>query len=192
MKINLRKAAVVQQQIQEEIKRIGSEKTAITVSLYDADLDSKVEAQFNKYIVNNQRVSRLMDANRFLRAVVARKNAEVGIMDYLAEDAMLSGFETRLRGMSELTPRIGAEAQKREIESRISTITSERNLYGRNEHNIEVNVVTEKFVEDAKAELEQVRRRRRKIKDEMVSINVRTEIDVPEQVGQVLVELGLD
>lgn len=192
MKINLRKAAVVQQQIQEEIKRIGSEKTAITVSLYDTDISAKTDTQFNKYLLNNQRVSRLMDANRFLRAVVARKNAEVGIMDYLAEDAMLSGFETRLRGMSELTPRIGEEAQKREIESRIATITSERNLYGRNEHNIEVNVVTEQFVNDAKTELEQVRRRRRKIKDEMVSVNVRTEIDVPEQVAQVLTELGLD
>lgn len=192
MKINLRKAAVVQQQIQEEIKRIGSEKTAITVSLYDTDVESKLNTQFNKYIVNNQRVSRLMDANRFLRATVARKNAEVGIMDYLAEDAMLSAFETRLRGMAELTPRISEEAQKREIESRISTIASERNIYGRNEHNIEVNVVTEQFVNDAKAELEQVRRRRRKIKDEMVSINVRTEIDVPEQVALVLTELGLD
>ena len=192
MKINLRKAAVVQQQIQEEIKRIGSEKTAITVSLYDTDVESKLNTQFNKYIVTNQRVSRLMDANRFLRATVARKNAEVGIMDYLAEDAMLSAFETRLRSMSELTPRISEEAQKREIESRISTIASERNIYGRNEHNIEVNVVTEQFVEDAKTELEQVRRRRRKIKDEMVSVNVRTEIDVPEQVALVLTELGLD
>lgn len=192
MKINLRKAAVVQQQIQEEIKRIGNEKTSITVSLYDTDIESKINNQFSKYVVNNQRVSRLMDANRFLRATVARKNAEVGIMDYLAEDAMLSGFETRLRGMAEQTPRIGEEAQKREIESRIATITSERNLYGRNEHNIEVNVVTDKFVEDANSELEQVRRRRRKIKDEMVSINVRTEIDVPEQVALVLTELGLD
>lgn len=192
MKINLRKAAVVQQQIQEEIKRIGSEKTSITVSLYDTEINAKIDAQFVKYHGTNQRVSRLMDANRFLRATVARKNAEVGIMDYLAEDAMLSGFETRLRGMSELTPRISEEAQKREIESRIATITSERNLYGRNEHNIEVNVVTDKFVEDAKTELEQVRRRRRKIKDEMVSINVRTEIDVPEQVALVLTELGLD
>lgn len=192
MKINLRKAAVVQQQIQEEIKRIGNEKTSVTVSLYDTDIESKINNQFSKYVVNNQRVSRLMDANRFLRATVARKNAEVGIMDYLAEDAMLSGFETRLRGMAEQTPRIGEEAQKREIESRIATITSERNLYGRNEHNIEVNVVTDKFVEDAKSELEQVRRRRRKIKDEMVSINVRTEIDVPEQVALVLTELGLD
>ena len=192
MKINLRKAAVVQQQIQEEIKRIGSEKTAITVSLYDTDVESKLNTQFNKYIVTNQRVSRLMDANRFLRATVARKNAEVGIMDYLAEDAMLSAFETRLRGMAELTPRISEEAQKREIESRISTIASERNIYGRNEHNIEVNVVTEQFVNDANAELEQVRRRRRKIKDEMVSVNVRTEIDIPEQVALVLTELGLD
>ena len=66
MKINLRKAAVVQQQIQEEIKRIGSEKTAITVSLYDTDIGAKTDAQFNKYLLNNQRVSRLMDANRFL------------------------------------------------------------------------------------------------------------------------------
>lgn len=192
MKINLRKAAVVQQQIQEEVKRIGSEKSSITVSLYDTDISAKITAQAEKYKLNTQRVSRLLDVNRFLRDVVARKNAETGIVGYLAEDAMLSTFETRLRGMTELQTSISQTALEKEIASRIATITSERNLYGRNEHNIEVNVIDESFVESAKQELEQVRRRRRKIKDEMVSINVRTEIDVPEQVALVLIELGLD
>jgi hypothetical protein len=192
MKINLRKAAVVQQQIQEEVKRIGSEKSSITVSLYDTDISARIAAQAEKYKLNNQRVSRLLDVNRFLRDVVARKNAEAGIVGYLAEDAMLSTFETRLRGMTELQTSISQTALEKEIASRIATITSERNLYGRNEHNIDVNVIDEAFVESAKQELEQVRRRRRKIKDEMVSINVRTEIDVPEQVALVLTELGLD
>lgn len=192
MKINLRKAAVVQQQIQEEVKRISNEKTTVTVSLYDTDIGAKITAQAEKYKLNNQRVSRLLDTNRFLREMVARKNAETGIVGYLAEDAMLSTFEARLRGMSELDTSISQTALEKEIASRIATITSERNLYGRNEHNIEVNVMDESFVNAAKQELEQVRRRRRKIKDEMVSINVRTEIDVPEQVALVLAELGLD
>jgi hypothetical protein len=64
-------------------------------------------------------------------------------------------------------------------------------LYGR-DYTVDVAVVPAEAVAESKKELETIRRRRRKIKDEMVSINVRTEIEVPEQVALVLTELGLD
>jgi hypothetical protein len=64
-------------------------------------------------------------------------------------------------------------------------------IYGR-DYSVDVNVVPAESVTEAKTELETIRRRRRKIKDEMVTINVRTEFEVPEQVALVLTELGLD
>ena len=191
MKINLRKASVVQQTIQDEIKRLGTESYTLKVSLFETDIEARLNEQLAKVRENHAHAGRLMSANRFLRAVVARKNAEVGITDYLAEEAMLGAAETRLKSFSEATVRQALSSLVAEIESRRTPGTDRSSIYGR-EYTVDVNVVPGEAVAEAKKELETIRRRRRKIKDEMVSINVRTEFEVPEQVALVLTELGLD
>jgi len=193
MKINLRKASVVQQTILDEVKRIGTEKTSVTLSLFETNIVSKLDEQLAVVVATNQRVGRLLEANRFLRATVARKNAEVGIADYLAEESYLASAEARLKALSELTPRQEATSLQAEIDARKTSKEGERvNIYGRTEYNVEVNVVPVEVIAKAKTELEGIRKRRRKIKDEMVALNVRTEFEVPEQVALVLSELGLD
>ena len=192
MKINLRKASVVQQTITDEIKRLGTESTSIKVSLFETNVTALLDEQLKKVQENHAHAGRLMSANRFLRAIVARKNAEVGIADYLAEEAMLASAETRLKSFSDAVVRPSLTALQAEIESRKASGANERaSIYGR-EYSVDVNVVPAESIATAKTELEGIRRRRRKIKDEMVSINVRTEIEVPEQVALVLTELGLD
>lgn len=193
MKINLRKAAVVQQTILDEIKRIGTEKTSVSVSLFEANIEGKLDEQLTKVVDTNRKVGRLLEANRFLRANVARKNAEVGIADYLAEESYLASAEARLKALSEVDARQQLTSLQQEIDARKSSKESERmSIYGRSEYSVEVNVVPVEVIVKAKTELEGIRKRRRKIKDEMVALNVRTEIEVPEQVALVLTELGLD
>lgn len=191
MKINLRKASVVQQTIIDELKRLGTESTSLKVSLFETNVQALLDEQMVKVRENHSHAGRLMNANRFLRAIVARKNAEVGISDYLAEEAMLASVESRLKIYSEVGVRQNLEALGAEIESRKTSGGERASIYGR-EYTIDVNVVPAETVAEAKKELETIRRRRRKIKDEMVSINVRTEFEVPEQVALVLTELGLD
>ena len=191
MKINLRKASVVQQTIIDEIKRLGNEKTTVSVSLFADNVANLLNVQLEKVIANNQRVGRLLDANRYLRATVAKKNAEVGITDYLAEDACLASAESRVRQITELEVRPDLTALEKEIQARSANTGNERSIYGR-DYNIEVNVALPETVAEAKAELARIQRRRRKIKDEMVTINVRTEFEVAEQVALVLTDLGLD
>jgi hypothetical protein len=192
MRINLRKASVVQQTIQDEIKRLGIESNTLKVSLFETDIEARLDEQLARVRENHGKAGRLLNANRLLRSNVARKNAEVGITDYLAEEAMLASAEARLKAFSEAEVRPNLEALKAEIESRKANSNNERvSIYGR-DYSVDVNVVPADAVETAKKELEGIRKRRRKIKDEMVSINVRTEFEVPEQVALVLTELGLD
>jgi hypothetical protein len=191
MKINLRKASVVQQTILDEIKRLGTESTSIKVSLFETNITTILDEQLVKVRENHSRAGRLMNANRLLRSNVARKNAEVGITDYLAEEAMLASMESRLKSYTEAGVRQNAESLAAEIESRKTPGSERTSIYGR-DYSLDVNVVPAETIAEAKAELETIRRRRRKIKDEMVSINVRTEFEVPEQVALVLTELGLD
>lgn len=192
MKLNLRKARVVQQIIQDEIKRIGAEKTSISVSLYDTEVQLTLDSQLDKIIETNARVGQLMDALRFIRATTARKNAEFNIVDYLAEDVMLSAAESRLETIANLVPRPYLTSLAAEFAARKENKDAERSMFGRDNYSVEVNVVTKEVIEQARVELEQVIRRRRKIKEEMVVINVRNDFEVPEQVAQVLASLGLD
>jgi hypothetical protein len=192
MKINLRKASVVQQTIIDEIKRLGTESTTLKVSLFETDIQARLDEQMEKVRANHAHAGRLMHANQFLRAIVARKNAEVGITDYLAEEAMLASAEARVKSFSESEVRPNLDSLRSEIESRKANSNNERvSLYGR-DYSVDVNVVVAEAIAEAKKELETIRRRRRKIKDEMVTINVRTEFEVAEQVALVLTELGLD
>ena len=193
MQINLRKAAVVQQIIQDEIKRIGQEDTKIRVSLFEENIQARLDEQSNKVIATAQRVGRLMEANRYFRATVAKKNAEFGIADYLAEDAMLAAMEQRISALAETEARPELDVLQREISARREQKEEKVSIYGGSrDYEVSVNVLTKTLIDGAKNELENVRRRRRKIKDEMVSINVRNEFEVPEQIASVLAELGLD
>lgn len=191
MNINLRKASVVQQTIQDEIKQLGTEKHTLSISLYETDLAGRLDEQLLKLRANNQKVGRLLEANRFFRATVARKNAEVGIADYLAEEAMLAAAEHRVKTIVDLEVRPDLTVLAQEIAARKENKDSSRNLYGQT-YELTVNVATQELVDEAKRSLETIRKRRRKIKDEMVSVNVRTEFEVPEQIALVLTELGLD
>lgn len=193
MQINLRKAAVVQQIIQDEIKRLGQEDTKIRVSLFDENVQARLDEQAGKVIATAQRVGRLMEANRYFRATLARKNAEHGIADYLAEDAMLAAMEQRVTALTEVEARPDLEVLKKEIAARQAQKDEKVSIYGATrEYEVSVNVLPQNLIDSAKGELENVRRRRRKIKDEMVTINVKHEFEVPEQIASVLVELGLD
>ena len=194
MKINLRKASVVQDQIQAELKLLGSEKTEITISIFDIDVADKLDAQLTKVRETNQRVGRLLEANFYLRATVAQKNAEAGITGYLAEDAMLAAAEARTRAVTELEVRPSLDSLTQEMEARRASATAvdRTSIYGGRSYDMSVNVATQAYIDEARRSLETIRRRRRKIKDEMVTINVRTEFEVPEQVALVLTELGLD
>jgi len=193
MQINLRKAAVVQQIIQDEVKRIGQEDTKIRVSLFEENIQARLDEQSNKVIATAQRVGRLMEANRYFRATVAKKNAEFGIADYLAEDAMLAAMEQRISALAETEARPELDVLQREIFARREQKEEKVSIYGGSrDYEVSVNVLPKTLIDGAKNELENVRRRRRKIKDEMVSINVRNEFEVPEQIASVLTELGLD
>ena len=109
----------------------------------------------------------------------------------LAEDAFLASAESRVRQIAELEVRPDLTALEKEIQARSANTGNERSIYGR-DYNIEVHVAMPETVAEAKAELARIQKRRRKIKDEMVTINVRTEFEVAEQVALVLTDLGLD
>lgn len=194
MKINLRKAAAVQQIIADEIKRIGTENTTVTVSLFDDNFTAHLDEQSNRVVATAQRVARLMETARYFRGVLARKNAEHGISEYLAEDAMLAQMELRVSEIAQLTPRPSADTLQKEFEARRASRDDKTAAFfvRGSEYEITINAVSVEVIAAAKSELEKLRRRRRKLQDEMITINIRNEIEVPEQIATVLTELGLD
>ena len=106
---------------------------------------------------------------------------------------MLAAMEQRITTLVEADARPELDVLQREIAARRENKDEKVSIYGGSrEYEISVNVLPKGIIEGAKGELDNVRRRRRKIKDEMVTINVRNEFEVPEQIASVLIELGLD
>jgi len=66
MKINLRKASVVQQTILDEIKRLGTESNTLKVSLFETDIEARLNEQLARVRENHGKAGRLLNANKFL------------------------------------------------------------------------------------------------------------------------------
>lgn len=190
MRINLRKAAVVQQAIQDELKRDRDEATALRVSVFDNEVKFTLDAQVQKIEENLARTERLLKALYTLRQIVARKNAESGITDGLAEEAHLSARESQLNELAKADVRPNETTLVAELMERRTGKTE--SLYGGRDFTVPVPVMPQAMQDRLKKDLAQIRRLRRRIRDDMVSINVKTEVEVPEEVSRVLTELGLD
>lgn len=188
MRINLRKAAAVQQAIQDEVKRINVDHET-RVSFFDGGAKFTLAAHFERFAAEQSRRERLLVALYTLRQIVARKNAEAGITDRLAEEAHLAALESSLAAISRCEPQPDLELLGRELQARREG--KEESYGGRNYHMM-VSALPADYIKNTEAHLANIRRTRRRIRDEMVSVNVKTEVEVPSEVSTVLVELGLD
>lgn len=190
MKINLRKAAVIQQALQDELKRERNDSTDLRISVFDADIKTTLDAHQRRIQENLARTDRLLKALYTLRQIVARANAEAGITDRLAEEAHLAAREAALAALVRAEVRPNESTLMAELQERRSSKTD--SIYSGRDYSMSVPILTESLQNSFKGDMDAVRRLRRRLRDDMVTINVKTEIEVPEEVSQVLTELGLD
>lgn len=190
MKINLRKASALINEIRNAAKEIDV-SVSHAVNIYD-DGYARILVEARSRALNDfNRRTRLDQAVAELRSLVGRANATAGISDMLAEDAYLESLEGRLKSMVASEAREDSATVDRLIQAkRTSAEKSERSLYGF-EGSLKLNLLDAKDIEDFENKLKLVRKQRRELKDRTVELNVRTEIEVPSDVETVLREEGL-
>jgi ATP/maltotriose-dependent transcriptional regulator MalT len=191
MKITLRKASALQTAIQEAVKNID---VTVKVELNEFENAETALATANaKLIKNDQRRTALTKVLYVIRAQVGTANAECGINERLAKAAYVD------KRIGQLTALVGSEAVQDSmvvINGKIEKLktdkseTSRRSLYGYSD-TVGTGVLAQAQVDAFKAEQLTLKKDKQKLNDEVLELNVRTEIVVSDEAVAVLTQEGL-
>jgi hypothetical protein len=191
MKITLRKASALQNAIQEAVKNID-----ITVKV---ELNEFEDARIamgkanDKLISADQRRTALTKVLYVVRAQVGTANAESGINERLAKAAYVDkriGQLTGLIGSDAVQDSIAVIEGKLEKLKAPESANSRRSLYGYSD-TVGTGVLSQAQVDAFKAEQLALKKDKQKLNDEVLELNVRTEIALSDETVAVLTSEGL-
>jgi hypothetical protein len=189
MNITLRKANAVQNSIQEAIKSI---KTDLTIEINEfQDPAVELKKANDAVFAADARRQKLLLALYNIRGLVGTANAGSGIDLNLAKAAFIDKRVVQLEeiakavAMTELTVITGKldKIRNRKEESRAS-------LYGRDD-TVSTSVLVQEQIDQAKNEIKNLKKQKQKLNDEILELNIKTEIPLSEDVVATLQSEGL-
>ena len=191
MKITLRKASALQTAIQEAVKNI---EVTVKVELNEFENAEVALTNANAKLVNSdQRRTALTKVLYVVRAQVGTANAECGINERLAKAAYVD------KRIGQLTALVSSEAVQDNmlvINGKVEKLkadkgeNSRRSLYGYSD-TVSTGVLTQAQVDAFKAEQLALKKDKQKLNDEVLELNVRTEIALSDETVAVLTSEGL-
>ncbi len=190
MNISLRKSSAIQNGINDAIKSIKIEASLELNEFQDvvAELKKANDALFT----NDSRRQRLLLALYNIRGLVGTANAQSGIDLKLATAAFI---EKRIVQLDELA-KLSAVTELAVINGKLDKIrndkseTSRSRIYGYSD-TVSTTVVSQEQIDQIKAEIQNLKKQKQKLNDEILELNIRTEIPLSEDVVKTLTEEGL-
>ena len=190
MKITLRKASAVQNAIQETVKSV---EVKVQVTLNEFEDVSVALASANAVTVSNdQRRAALTACLYDIRSLVGSANTLTGINDRLAKSAYI---DKRIGQLTGLTSADAVQESLAVVTGKVDKLkvpdtTGRRSLYGYND-TVTTGVLSSEQVASYKAQILDLKKQKQKLTDEILELNVRTEIDLPAEVVTALTAEGL-
>jgi len=189
MNISLRKANAIQNGINDLI-RVIEIKTEIEINEFQ-DASLELQKANNTLFVNDSRRQKLLLSLYNIRGLVGTANANSGIDLKLATaafvDKRISQLEdlAKIRPVTELSVILGKldKIRNRKEESRSS-------LYGR-EDVVSTTVISSEQLDQIRAEIRNLKKQKQKLNDEILELNIKTEIPLSEEVVNTLTAEGL-
>jgi hypothetical protein len=189
MEITLRKANAVQNSINEAIRSIKIE-TSIELNEFQ-DVTAELQAANDLLLSNDTRRQKLLLSLYNIRGLVGTANANSGIDLALAKAAFIDKRIAQLNEIAEakavtsitvLTGKLD-KIRNRKEESRA-------NLYGRDD-TVSTGIVGAEQIAQAKTEINNLKKQKQKLNDEVLELNIKTEIPISEDVVATLQAEGL-
>jgi hypothetical protein len=181
MKLTLRKANAIQAAINEMIKGLDL-STSVTLNEFE-DVQEQIDAVRNRFWTHSATRNKLTMALYEIRAKVAQANAASGINDHLANVAYLEkqiSHNTMLAGK-------GAQTALRVLNGQVKKLSEvKEDIYGRSSRDVTTSIFTDEEVEDFKHNAAEFKRQKQRIQDELLELNVQTEIELDEETARFL------
>ena len=185
MNITLRKANAVQHSITEAIKNI---KIDLTVEINEFQSVEDVITKANSTLVeNDSRRQKLTMALYNIRALVGTANSASGIDTALAKAAFIDKRIGQLEELAKATEIMALDVIKGKLDKiRNDKSESTRSrIYGYSD-TVTTGVLSLEQIAQAKGEVLSLKKQKQKINDEVLELNIKTEIPLTEDVVAVL------
>ena len=190
MNITLRKANAVQNTINEAIRGI---KITTNIELNEfQNVETELKKANDTLVANDGRRQKLLLALYNIRGLVGTANAASGIDLALAKAAFIDKRIAQLQeladgqAVTDLTVINGKLEKIRNDKSE----NSRRSLYGYND-TVSTSVLGQNQIDDAKAEIKNLKKQKQKLNDEVLELNIKTEIPLSDDVVATLTAEGL-
>lgn len=189
MNITLRKANAIQASINDAIKGIKVE-TVVAINEFQ-DPAVELKKANDALFANDARRQKLLLALYNIRGLVGTANAASGIDVNLAKAAFIDKRIGQLETignadvMTDMTVIVGKLDKIKNDKS-----DSRRSIYGYND-NVSSGVVTQEQLDQVKAEIKNLKKQKQKLNDEILELNIKTEIPLSEDVVATLAGEGL-
>ena len=184
MNISLRKASALQNSINDAIKSI---KITTSIDLNEfQDVAQELKNANDTLFNNDSRRQRLLLALYNIRGLVGSANAQSGIDLKLATSAFVDKRVAQLEGLvvDPVTNLAVINGKLDKIRNDKSESTRSR-IYG-NSDTVTTGVLGLEQIAQAKAEVLSLKKQKQKINDEVLELNIKTEIPLTEDVVAVL------
>ena len=189
MNISLRKANAIQSLINEAIRGIKID-TSIEINEFQ-NAQEELQQANDLLIVNDARRQKLLLALYNIRGLVGTANSNTGIDLALAKAAFIDkriGQLTELAEAKAVTNIAVLNGKLDKIRNRKEE--SRASLYGRDD-TVSTGVIGAEQVAQAKTEISNLKKQKQKLNDEVLELNIKTEIPLSEDVVATLQAEGL-
>ncbi len=176
MNITLRKANVLQNSIQDTIKGI---KMDLVANLNEFQNVEEALTKANTTLVENDgRRQKLTMALYNIRALIGTANAQSGINTSLAKAAFIDKRIGQLEELAKADEITAIDVIKGKLD-KIKNSKSESRIYGYHD-TVATGVLSAEQIAQAKTEILSLKKQKQKLNDEILEINVKTEIPLSE------------
>ena len=189
MNITLRKANAIQNSINDTIKNI---KIDLNVELNEFQDAEQVIARANQELmINDSRRQKLTMALYNIRALIGTANVNSGIDTDLAKAAFIDKRIAQLQEFTAAKAITDMDVIKGKLE-KIKSLKDEARsrVFGYGD-TVNTSVLTRAQIEQAENEILTLKKQKQKINDEILELNIKTEIPLTDDIVNILQSEGL-
>ena len=189
MNITLRKANVIQNSINDTVKQI---KVELSVELNEfLNVEEAITKANQTLIENDSRRQKLTMTLYNIRALVGTANTASGIDTALAKAAFIDKRIGQLEQLANADEITDLDVIKGKLE-KIKNFKDEARsrIYGYND-TVTTSVLSKEQIAQAKAEVLNLKKQKQKLNDEILELNIKTEIPLSEEIVGTLQAEGL-
>jgi hypothetical protein len=188
MNISLRKANAIQNSIKELLHNI---EISVTTSINEfEDPAAVIQAANDQLFANDARRQKLLLAYYNIRGLVGAANASSGVDIALTKAAFLDKRIAQLDTIANATAIKDLDVVRGQVEKLKVVPESSRSLYGRQD-NVTTSVVAQNQIDQARKEILNLKKQKQKINDEVLELNIKTEVPLNEDVVKTLTDEGI-